>query len=188
MIEKKIKKITTKKIIKKTPKAVKEVKEVLETKPVEKLAEKPQEKKLEIKEELTELKLNSQKFFEAVGKRKTAIARVRLMSQKEPSFSINNKDIKVYFPLAELQATAKSALEKINISNKFGVSVKVNGGGVFAQAEAIRHGITKALILINPVFRIKFKKLGYLTRDPRMKERKKFGLKRARRAPQWAKR
>lgn len=184
MIEKKIKKITTKKIIKKAPKAVKEIKEVLEKKPTVK----SEEKNLEMKEEITELKLNSQKFFEAVGKRKTAVARVRLTSQKEPSFSVNNKDIKVYFPLAELQATAKSALEKINISNKFGVSVKVNGGGVFAQAEAIRHGITKALILINPVFRVKFKKLGYLTRDPRMKERKKFGLRRARRAPQWAKR
>ena len=128
------------------------------------------------------------KYFEAVGRRKTAIARVRLFTKGEKSFFINDKNLESYFPSAELQNATKSPLEKMNCLDKFRISAKVKGGGPHAQAEAIRLGIARALVSFNPDFRKRLKRTGYLTRDPRMKERKKFGLKRARRAPQWQKR
>ena len=128
------------------------------------------------------------KYFEGTGRRKTAIARVRLYTQREKNILINGKPLESYFPISELQQTVKSPFEKLNCLNKFGLSAKVKGGGYQAQAEATRYGIAKALVLFNPEFRKKLKKAGYLTRDSRMRERKKFGLKRARRAPQWQKR
>jgi len=135
-----------------------------------------------------EEKKEKEKYYEAVGRRKTAIARIRLWTQGEKTFTVNGKPIKSYFPILELQQTAQAALEKMKCLDKFRISVKLKGGGFHAQAEAVRHGITRALVLFNPDFRKKLKKLGYLKRDPRMRERKKFGLKRARRAPQWSKR
>jgi len=137
-----------------------------------------------IAEELKEL----EKYFEAVGRRKTAIARIRLFTRGERTFLVNGKPLENHFPTFELQGICKAALEKMNCLDKFGVSVIVKGGGLKAQAEAIRHATTRALVLFNPDFRKRLKKVGFLTRDPRMRERKKFGLKRARRAPQWAKR
>ena len=128
------------------------------------------------------------KFFEGLGRRKTATARVRLSSQGEKINLINGKPLENYFPTNELQETVLSPLKKMEYLGQFGVSARVRGGGTNAQAEAVRHGVAKALVLFNPELRKKLKKAGYLTRDPRMRERKKFGLKRARRAPQWSKR
>jgi len=127
-------------------------------------------------------------FFEAVGRRKTAVARVHLKNEDSKEFMINGKSLDKYFPAQELQQIALSSLEKMDCLNKFSVEAKVNGGGLHAQAEALRHGIARALTEFNSEFRTKLKKAGFLTRDSRMRERKKFGLKRARRAPQWTKR
>lgn len=134
-----------------------------------------------------EFKPPKERYFESVGRRKTSVARVRLFT-KGNEFIVNGKDWKVYFPTADLQKIAEDAIKKMKLVERFRVSVKVKGGGSHSQAEAVRHGVARALILINPDFRKRLKKAGFLTRDPRMKERKKFGLKRARRAPQWTKR
>jgi len=128
------------------------------------------------------------KYFEAVGRRKTSIARVRLFPQGEKTIIINTKPLEKYFPIFEMQQIVLSPFQKMDILGQFGVSVLVKGGGIHSQSEAVRHGISNALILFNPEFRRTLKSTGYLTRDSRMRERKKFGLKRARRAPQWAKR
>jgi len=127
------------------------------------------------------------KYFEAIGRRKTSIARVRLFP-KENYFSINQKPVEVYFPILALQKITKEALERVNCQNKFGISVIVRGGGINAQAEAVRHAIARALVSFNPEFKKELKEAGFLKRDSRMRERKKFGLKRARKAPQWQKR
>jgi small subunit ribosomal protein S9 len=132
--------------------------------------------------------VKSERYWEAIGRRKTAVARVRIFTKGEKTFLINEKPYNIYFPILELQQIARAALEKMKCLNKFRVSVIVKGGGLHAQAEAIRHGTARALVLFNPYFRKRLKKAGFLTRDPRMRERKKFGLKRARRAPQWQKR
>jgi len=134
-----------------------------------------------------------EKYFEGIGRRKTAIARVRLLTlrssrEDEKIFLVNEKPIEKYFPTFELQEVCKAALERMQCLDKFRVSVIIRGGGLQGQAEAIRHGIARALVLFSPDFRKRLKKAGYLKRDPRMRERKKFGLKRARRAPQWQKR
>lgn len=130
----------------------------------------------------------AEKYYEAVGRRKTATASVRLLTKGDKTFLINKKTLEGYFPGRDLQEICQQALEKMNSLDVFAVSVKVQGGGPHAQAEAIRHGISRALVLFNPDFRKKLKKAGFLKRDPRSKERKKPGLKRARKAPQWAKR
>ncbi len=128
------------------------------------------------------------KYFEAVGRRKTSIARVRLFTQGKKEILINNKPYKVYFPILSLQKDVEAPFEKLNCLDKFSTSIRVKGGGIFSQAGACRHGLSRALVLLNPYFRKRLKKAGFLTRDSRMRERKKFGLKRARRAPQWSKR
>lgn len=128
------------------------------------------------------------KYFEATGRRKTAIARVRLYTKGDKGMEVNGMDFTKYFPTKDLQSTALASLDKMKSLERFRVSAKVNGGGVNAQAEAVRHGIARALVIFNADYRKRLRKAGYLTRDPRMKERKKFGLKRARRAPQWSKR
>ncbi len=127
-------------------------------------------------------------YWEAVGRRKTARARVRLFTKGDKGFLVNSKPLAEYFPYHRFQSIAAEALQKMKSLERFRVSAKVSGGGPNAQAEAIRHGIARALVLFNPDFRKRLKRAGFLTRDPRMKERKKFGLKGARRAPQWAKR
>jgi len=127
-------------------------------------------------------------FFEAVGRRKTAVARVHLKNGNSKEFTVSGKPLDKYFPAPELQQIALSSLEKMDCLDKFSVTAKVNGGGLHAQAEALRHGIARALTEFNPEFHVRLKKAGFLTRDSRMRERKKFGLKRARRAPQWTKR
>ena len=127
-------------------------------------------------------------YFEAIGRRKTAVARVRLFTQGEKEILVNDRPYKEYFPTIELQKIAVSSLETMNCLDKFKVLSRMKGGGVMAQAEALKHGLARALTLFNPTFRKRLKKAGYLTRDSRIRERKKFGLKRARRAPQWQKR
>ena len=133
-------------------------------------------------------KIIKEKYLEATGRRKTAVARVRLFAQGEKTFSINGKPLENYFSNSQLQEIVKAPLFIMNILDRFGVSVIVKGGGIHSQAEAVRHGISRALVISSPDFRKRLKKAGFLIRDPRMKERKKPGLKRARRAPQWSKR
>ena len=124
--------------------------------------------------------------FNAVGRRKSAVARVRLVPG-EGKVLINKRDIDDYFGLETLKMTVRQPLNLTKVSG-FDVMVNVNGGGFTGQAGAIRHGISRALCKANPEYRGDLKKAGFLTRDPRMKERKKYGLKAARRAPQFSKR
>ena len=128
------------------------------------------------------------RYFEAVGRRKTSQARVRLFTQGEKEIIINQRLFKEYFPSFELQQIVTDPLRKMKCEGQFRVSVIIRGGGIHSQSEAIRLGIARALLKFNPDFRKKLKKAGFLRRDPRMRERKKFGLKRARKAPQWQKR
>lgn len=131
---------------------------------------------------------SSGRYWEGVGRRKTAVARVRFFTRGEKGIWVNEKTIGDYFQYPNLRRTAAEAIELMNSGDRFHVSVKVRGGGTSAQAEAVRHGTARVLVLFNPDFRKRLKRAGFLTRDPRMVERKKFGLKKARRAPQWAKR
>ena len=128
------------------------------------------------------------RYIEAVGRRKTSTARVRITEAAKESVVVNDKDVKIYFPTAELQKIVAEAIEKSKVSGKFAVSVLVKGGGIHSQAEAVRHGLSRTIIKFDEETRKRLKKLGFLKRDPRMKERRKFGLKKARKAPQWSKR
>lgn len=126
------------------------------------------------------------RYTEAVGRRKTASARVRLVAAKSMSLMVNDRPAHEYFPLALLVDTAVAPLK--TIGGLYTVTAKVKGGGHKAQAEAVRHGIARALVDIDIMVRKDLKHKGFLKRDPRAKERKKFGLVAARRAPQWSKR
>ncbi|MDE2172832.1 MAG: 30S ribosomal protein S9 [Patescibacteria group bacterium] len=128
------------------------------------------------------------KYYEAVGRRKTAIARVRLFPGSKSAYEINGKTLEAYFPVKEMQRAATEAINNGKAAEKFHVSAKIVGGGINAQSEAMRHGIARALIVYDVQLRGGLKKLGYLKRDPRAKERRKFGLKKARKSPQWSKR
>ncbi len=132
--------------------------------------------------------IDDRQYFEATGRRKSAVARVRLFVKGKKEFIVNDKSLEDYFPLFELREDCLAALKKMKCLDKFRIEVKTKGGGINAQAEAIRHGISRALFLFNPEFKKRLRRAGYLTRDPRRRERKKPGLKRARRAPQWKKR
>jgi len=127
------------------------------------------------------------RYIEAIGRRKTSIARVRLIIN-EPGIKINGKDYKDYLKLSKLHDIINAPLAILELKDRHGFTIVVSGGGIFSQAEAIRHGITRALIKLNAEFRKRLKKYGFITRDSRMVERKKPGLKKARKAPQWAKR
>ena len=155
---------------------------------VEELADQKTPPVEDVEETETAGTLRPDRFLKAVGRRKTAVARVNLFTRGEKTILINEKPFEKYFQTAELQQVALSALNKMKCLDKFRVVFKVSGGGLHAQAEAVRHATARALVLFNPDFRKRLRRVGYLTRDPRMRERKKFGLKRARKAPQWAKR
>jgi len=173
----KIKKPKTKKTEKKVgPRKVKK----------EKKARKPQ--KIIAKPKIEKPLLKPQKYWEAVGRRKTAVARVRLFAKGEKEILVNKKPYQQYFSNLELWQIVTAPLSKMKSLERFRVLAKIRGGGFHAQAEAVRHGIARALVEFNPDFRKRLRKSGFLTRDSRMRERKKFGLKRARRAPQWKKR
>ena len=125
--------------------------------------------------------------YQAVGRRKKAIARVRLIPG-EGKIVINGRDVDNYFGLETLKMTVRQPLVLTALEGRYDVLVNVYGGGLAGQAGAIRHGISRALVKADPELRPAIKKAGFLTRDPRMKERKKYGLKAARRAPQFSKR
>lgn len=128
-------------------------------------------------------------YYEGVGRRKTASARVRLYSKDKKKFVVNGKPLEEYFAnKLHLIEEARASLELLKMSSKLGVTVQVKGGGATGQAGAIRHASARALVKFNPDFRQKLSRAGHLTRDSRMKERKKPGLKKARKAPQWGKR
>jgi len=125
--------------------------------------------------------------YYGTGRRKHSVARVRLVPG-EGRITINKRDINQYFGLETLKLIVKQPLNLTDTLNKYDVIVIANGGGYTGQAGAIRHGISRALLKVDPEYRGALKKSGFLTRDPRMKERKKYGLKAARRAPQFSKR
>lgn len=147
------------------------------------------DKKLTTKKKTSTKKVvSSNKYFEAVGRRKTSIARVRIWEDSIGKISVNGKDYKDYFPTEDLATASNAPLRKIKMLERFRVSVLTYGGGATGQAEAMRHGLARALVKFDPDLRTRLKKSGYLKRDPRKKERKKYGLKKARKAPQWSKR
>ena len=127
-------------------------------------------------------------YLYGTGRRKSSVARVHLFPNGTGSITINGRDIDNYFGLDTLKMVVRQPLVSTDLLGKVDVVVTVCGGGVTGQAGAIRHGISRALLLVNGEFRPTLKAAGFLTRDPRMKERKKYGLKAARRAPQFSKR
>lgn len=132
---------------------------------------------------------SSERYVEAVGRRKTSIARVRATPSAKSSLTINGgQSIDDYFKNEGQRIIVTESLKKSEIATQFGITVVVSGGGINSQAEAIRHALARILIKVNPELRKVLKKEGFLKRDPRAKERRKFGLKKARKAPQWSKR
>lgn len=113
---------------------------------------------------------------------------MRITPAQKREVTINGKSVKEYFPTATMQSTVIAPLNIDELQQPFSVSVHVNGGGIASQSEAVRHGISRALVMAEATLRPTLKHAGYLKRDPRMKERRKFGLRKARRAPQWSKR
>lgn len=130
---------------------------------------------------------NDKPYFYGTGRRKKSVARVRLYPGTG-LITVNDRDIEEYFGLDTLKLIVRQPLVLTNTADKFDIVTRVNGGGVSGQAGAIRHGISRALLQAGDELRPILKKAGFLTRDPRMKERKKYGLKAARRAPQFSKR
>ena len=131
---------------------------------------------------------SKRKYFYGTGRRKSSVARVRVYENGTGNITINGRDIDNYFGLDTLKMVVRQPLVSTDLLGKVDVVVTVCGGGVTGQAGAIRHGISRALLLVNGEFRPTLKAAGFLARDPRMKERKKYGLKAARRAPQFSKR
>lgn len=127
-------------------------------------------------------------YYYGMGRRKTAVARVRLYPNGDGHIVVNGRDADQYFGRETLMQQVRSPLRQLELNNRFTITVKVVGGGVSGQAGAVRHAISRALIRADEEFRPTLRKNGFLTRDPRMKERKKYGLKRARKAPQYTKR
>lgn len=127
-----------------------------------------------------------ERYYEGRGGRKTSVARARVYMSKS-GISVNDKDYKEYFKVPVHQAAVEAPFAVLN-QKDLGATIKVYGGGATGQAEAVRHALAQALVKMNPDFRAPLRQSGFLTRDDRMVERKKYGLKKARRAPQWAKR
>ena len=135
----------------------------------------------------TPLELAADARYNATGKRKSAIARV-ILKPGEGTYTINGRHLDEYFPRVRLQRMASQPLEAAGYDTRMDVVARIHGGGVSAQANALRHGIARALVEADPALRAELKRRGYLTRDPREKERKKAGLKKARKRPQFSKR
>ncbi len=128
-------------------------------------------------------------YYYGMGRRKTAVARVRLFPNGDGSVTVNGKNGRTYFGQREaLTSQLIAPLRLLEIADQYNMTVRVVGGGTSGQAGAIRHGVARALLRVNPEWKATLRKAGFLTRDPRMKERKKPGLKRARKAPQYTKR
>lgn len=132
------------------------------------------------------------RYIEAVGRRKTSTARVRITPASKASFVVNGKDAKEYFKTESerrlIQDPIIQGVTETKVAGKWSIEVKVSGGGTHSQAEAVRHGVARALVDNDEELRGVLKHAGFLKRDPRAKERRKFGLKKARKAPQWSKR
>lgn len=132
------------------------------------------------------------KYIEATGRRKTSTARVRIFSSTKFDFIVNGKNSREYFKTEEQRRLVEDPIVKgigtPTSKNKWHIEARVSGGGIHSQAEAVRHGLARALVISENELKGKMKTLGYLKRDPRAKERRKFGLKKARKAPQWSKR
>jgi small subunit ribosomal protein S9 len=128
------------------------------------------------------------KYIEAIGRRKTSVARVRLTPASKASYEVNGKNLAEYFDLDELVTVVESPFKVLDLKNTYKITVKVMGGGISSQAESIRLGISRALIKEEAERRKALKDAGFLKRDPRSKERKKPGLRKARKRPQWSKR
>jgi small subunit ribosomal protein S9 len=135
----------------------------------------------------TPLDLAADARYRATGKRKSAVARV-ILRPGEGTFTVNGRHLDEYFPRVKLQRVAQQPLEAAGYNTRLDVVARIHGGGVAAQATALRHGIARALVEADPALRGELKRRGYLTRDPRVKERKKAGLKKARKRPQFSKR
>ena len=131
---------------------------------------------------------SKKKYSYGTGRRKSSVARVRLFENGTGSIIINGREIDDYFGLETLKLVVRQPLAALNLTDKVDLIITVTGGGVSGQAGAIRHGLSRALVALNAENRPTLKAAGFLTRDPRMKERKKYGLKGARRAPQFSKR
>ena len=127
-------------------------------------------------------------YVYGTGRRKSSVARVHLIPGGSGRITVNGREIDDYFGLETLKLIVRQPLNTVNVTDKVDIDCTVSGGGVSGQAGAIRHGIARALLLMDESFRAPLKAAGFLTRDPRMKERKKYGLKKARRAPQCSKR
>lgn len=129
-----------------------------------------------------------EKYIETIGRRKTSSARVRMTPASKQSLMINERELDNYFTVRELRNMVLAPFALVKIEQKFKITVMVKGGGIASQADAIRLGISRALLEVDREYRGKLKAEGFLKRDPRAKERRKFGLKKARKAPQWSKR
>ena len=127
-------------------------------------------------------------YLYGTGRRKSSVARVHLYQGGTGAITINGRDIDDYFGLDTLKYIVRQPLNTVGVADKVDIEATVTGGGVSGQAGAVRHGIARALLLVDESYRPALKAAGFLTRDPRMKERKKYGLKAARRAPQFSKR
>lgn len=130
----------------------------------------------------------AQNYFQAVGRRKTAVARVRLTPASKAEVKVNDKTFADYFQTEELRNVIEDAFKASGIAQAFNTSVKVMGSGIHAQAEAVRHGVARALVAYDNNLKTVVKKAGFLKRDARQVERKKPGLKKARKSPTWSKR
>lgn len=150
--------------------------------------EAPEEQAEQFAERAPSVSPTARKYFYGVGRRKESTATVKLFTRGASQITINGKPLQKYFTYLEWQEKVTSPLVAVGQLKNLDIDAKVQGGGIIGQAEAVRHAIARALLKLNPVFRKSLRKSGFLTRDPRMKERKKYGLKRARRAPQWSKR
>lgn len=127
-------------------------------------------------------------YIYAIGRRKNATASVRIYPKGKGEFTVNNKDMKTYFMTPMLQAKLMEPFKNGGVEELYDITAQTHGGGINGQAEAVRHAITRALVKEDEERRVGMKKLGLLKRDPRAKERRKFGLKKARKAPTWSKR
>lgn len=159
----------------------------------------PVELENEVSEEIIgdeEKNSKKEKYFQTVGRRKESVAIIRLFTKKSTDalegdnalVRVNDKDYKEYFSDKILQSIVESPLRKLKSLNRFKATILVKGGGLSGQADAIKHGLARALVEFDLNFRKKLKKAGYLRRDPRIKERRKYGLKKARKGPAWSKR
>src|SRR3989338_4316333 len=138
---------------------------------------------------IMETETKTTRYIEASGRRKTATARVRLTPAVKLSLTVNDRDVETYFKTGEQRRVAVDALNKAKTQGKWKITAKILGGGLSSQAEAVRHGIARALVLHDSDLRKKLKKAGFLKRGPRSKERRKFGKKgKARKSPKWSKR